>query len=690
MKTTNLFSGTVLLAALALTACSNELPNSGPEVSDKDEIRYVRISIANPPSTRAEGTEDSEGSDNTETPSAPEFATGSPEENMVKDIYFIFYDKEGNVVGNNSIVDMQTDPFVDNTGNPTPSVGKIATTIVQLQIPKGSEKPAYVMAFLNPVNYSEVSNKDNINDLRNSIRTNYLCAHNCFAMNNSAYYGNNPITGSTNVKMLGAPVYTDRLHKTYEEAVGSDASTIDIYVERYAAKVNFKLDNSKIDDQTIGKDDNIYVLTYVPEYWTVNADAPSMYASKRFENSNAADNLVPTYAQVQATLGTWTKWNDEDNYRSYWACSPGYYASASQFPTVSDDIIDYVKEHPFDSEPYKENTTGAGAVIEDATGENVFALRYYSYNQITNKDKYIKVGVKVADNASNYKYVLENTMGESAFRYTANPKAAAPSVVIVGYYKLQKGGTTITYDKGFCLYAEGLYYIDGIPANDEKAMTIKNVLMNNNGILAIDNAGTLLTYENAVNTPAEGVSADNQGLRKCFNVVHPSLDVRGTQKLPHRYVTLQLDPNTDLTGLYLKNPDTNSWTQITKNDVTNINKLLWAQLGNARIYTQNKGYFSIPIQHLRITEDPVASVEDRPIAPDGSINWKNVRVGDFGLVRNHVYTLEVSAIQGLASGIDNPDNPLVPAMEEDDYWVKYKINILNWRVVPVQGGIVLK
>ena len=47
MKTTKLFSGTVALAALALTACSNEIPsNNGPEVSEKDDVRYLRISIA--------------------------------------------------------------------------------------------------------------------------------------------------------------------------------------------------------------------------------------------------------------------------------------------------------------------------------------------------------------------------------------------------------------------------------------------------------------------------------------------------------------------------------------------------------------------------------------------------------------------------------------------------------------------
>ncbi len=657
MKRTNFFPAAFGLATLALTGCSSELPvNKGPEVYENDDIRYVRISIANPPSTRAE------------------FEVGSDEENLVKDAYFIFYDRDGNVVGSNSIVQVSSDDeisFDPNTGTPTPSVGKIATTVVQLQIPKGSKAPAYVMAFLNPVDYSEVSTKDNMYDLRDSKRNNYKCDHGCFAMNNSAYYGFNPISGESNVKILGAPVNAEQLYPTEAEATNASASTIDIYVERYAAKVIFELNQNNIDDQTIGKDDNTYVLTYVPDFWTVNADAPNMYASKRFENSDKDKDLIPSYDDVQEMLGTWTTWNAPDLHRSYWACSPGYYAT--EFPAVSDDVIDKAGE----------GSTGAGIAVGD------YALKYYSYNQITNKEgQAIKVGMPVIKNGSNNKYVLENTMGKDAFK-CANPKAAAPSVLIVGHYDLKKGNTPIKYDAGFCLYADGLFYIDNVPDADPTAKTIKQALMNRNGILAIDDQGTLLTYENAANA-----------IRNCFEVVHPSADVRGTQKLPHRYVTLQLKKElnqTQLTGLYYKPAGSDTWSQIKANNnqtleevITSINKLLWAQLGNARIYTQNLGYFSIPIQHLGITENIEADEEKKPIGKDGSVNWPNVRVGDFGLVRNHVYSIKVSSIQGLASGIDNPDNPLVPAMDENDYWVKYKVNILNWRVVPVQGGIILK
>lgn len=663
MKTTNLFSGIVALAAISLTACSNELPNSGPEVFEKDDVRYVSISITNPPATRAD----------------KEFENGEGDENTVKDAFFIFYDEYGRVIGDNNVVNLTlTDPATSNG-----SAGQIASTVVELQIPRGSNPPAYVMAFLNPVNYSEVSSKNNIEDLRNQIRESYLCSHNLFAMNNSAYYGHNYITGADNVKILGAPVFDKNLYPTRDAAEKADAEgVIDIYVERYAAKVRFELNQAGIKDQTVGTGNNTYTLAFAPQFWTVNADAPNMYASKRFENSNSNDHEVPSLTDVNDMLEGWTTWNDPINHRSYWACSPGYYAT--DFPAVSDEIIDQVQDG-----------TGAGKVVGN------FALKYYSYNQITNQDPEIKVGkeVLVGNTASNYKYVLENTMGKEAFN-SPNPKAAAPSLVIVGRYKLKKGNTEIDYTTnnchGFCLYAEGLHYIDNAPENDPNASTIKKFMMDRNGILAVDQNGTLMT------------SAVSEELLNCFEVKHPSKDVRHGQKVPHRYVTLQLKDGlkpADLQGLYYQPAGSTNWSPITKTAtetfeeiVTGINSLLWAQIGNAQAFKDGDGYFSIPIQHLGITENTSESpyVTTTITNPDNTtttttvLDWKKVRVGDFGLVRNHVYSIKVSAIEGLASGIEDPDNPLVPSMETDDYWVKYKINILNWRVVPAQIGIILK
>ena len=60
-------------------------------------------------------------------------------------------------------------------------------------------------------------------------------------------------------------------------------------------------------------------------------------------------------------------------------------------------------------------------------------------------------------------------------------------------------------------------------------------------------------------------------------------------------------------------------------------------------------------------------------------------VGDFGLVRNHVYSINVTTIKGLGTAIADPTDPTVPPAETTDYFVAYRLNILNWAIVPTQN-----
>ncbi|MDE6269960.1 MAG: Mfa1 fimbrilin C-terminal domain-containing protein, partial [Muribaculaceae bacterium] len=512
-------------------------------------------------------------------------------------------------------------------------------------------------------------------------------------MTNSAYYGNNPITGATNVKMTGAPILADQLFKTREEAqAAKDGQIVNIYVERLAAKVQFVLNEQGIKDFKFS-DENPYALTFVPEIWTINADEPREYSIKRFDNTDANTDVIPTFAEVNDMLGGWTTWNDPALHRSYWGCSPSYYST--DFPQVSDDIIDQV-----------EGNTLIGGVVGSQHGAGVpvgdFALRYYSYNQITdpNAPDYMR-GVR--DYKANdmgvlpCKYVMENTMGLSSFN-SINPYACSPSVLVIGHYDLKYNGATVTAPAGFCIYNNIVYYKDltseGNAGMPEDAMSIVDAMLNQNQVL-VNAAGEAF---NSKNIPEE--------LKALFEVVHPSKEIRGTQAVPHRYVTLQIKHavegdeeseaawRTLLSNFYFAEAGSQQPVQATANTnlgvheiVNNLNKLLWQQLGIAQAYTNNKCYYSIPIQHLGITENNVAT---SPINADGTIDWKKARRGDFGLVRNHVYTIKVESIEGLAHGIQDPDNPLVPSTPQDSYFVKYRINILNWRIVPVQGDIVLK
>lgn len=685
MKKVKFLYGALGIMALGMTACSSEdIAIKENVVSEDTDVRFMRVAIANPPSTRA-----------------AEFEDGTEDENRVKNLFFKFYDATGAPIPDSqtTLVDVKKEPNGDiqfETQTPgNGDVGKYKSITVQVTLPRRGNYPSYVVCFVNPVNYDEINGTTvkNMNDLRGQIRDNYKANDGSFAMNNSVYYGNDPVSGGVNVRMFATPILASQLKTTKQdadEATGDDV--VNIYVERYAAKVKFTLGDDAVEPVTVGA----YNLTFVPEAWSINADADDMYAAKRYADSNATTTTIPTFSQVQTMLGGWTSWNDEPNKRSYWACSPSYYATS--FPQVSDNIIDQASA----------GTTGAGEKVGD------YELHYYSYNQVTDPELRSQ-GLGVTDfndGGTNWKYTMENTMGKQAFM-SLNPSAAAPSVILVGHYELSTNVTTpggegeeptITNVKldpnigdGFCIYNGEIYFRNTVPTGVQGATRMLTKFLDENAILAINATGTLLKASNA----------QTNNLTDYFEVVHPNKAVRGQQAIPHRYVTLQLKTNlTSLQGLYYKPAGSDTWMSLqdqfaalanegatagsAPNDaqvdfINSINTLLWQQLGNASSYTKNKCYFSIPIQHLGITEN---TADPSPIA-DGHIDWTKVRVGDFGLVRNHVYSLSVSEISGVANGIENLDNPLVPSMAETDYWIRYQVNILNWRVVPAQNNIIL-
>lgn len=491
MKKTKFFYGALGLALLGLTACSNDLSVKGPEVAQKDEVRYMRISIASPSDgTRAEGDESGTGS-GSETTSGPQFQPGTVEENTVKQIYLKFFDMAGQPIFTTQPKDvtfLPEDPAV-NSGNE----GKYAEAIIAVDIVEGSAMPAYVLCFINPTNWSDITGtgtKDQnlkMEAFRNRTRENYaleIDEVSYMSMNNSVYFGDDPVSGQSNVKISGTPISSDQLFTTKEAAEAATGDDIvNIYVERYAAKVQFSInDDATITD--VAQDG--YTLHFNPEAWTINADAPSMYVIKRYDNTNAATDEIPTLSQVNDMLEGWTKWNDQTNYRSYWACSPGYYATA--FPEVSDQIADAAAT----STDTDFTGSGAGQVWLDNSGNVATgapnALKYYSYNQVVGKGNYTGTGLgitkfKASDNNGiiPFKYVLENTMGEDAFK-SKNPKAAAPSILLVGNYTLKLNGNSLPAGTTFYIMNNKIYFAS-VENASSAAMTIKNQMLSENTVL---------------------------------------------------------------------------------------------------------------------------------------------------------------------------------------------------------------
>ena len=673
MKKINYYLGTLALAAMTLASCSSDEPMKGqePEKVLTDQTQYLAVSICNPVSM-----------------GRADFEDGTASESAVKELLFVFYDGSGNTTATMKSftgADIANDTWKPVGGNVT----KIWTSVVPVELTQGQEVPSYVMCFVNPMNTAGLSAMT-LKEVEQLTRTRIKSADNYFTMCNSSYYGDNPISGERNVRMMATPIKFG-LYKTEgaaqaaldaPAAEGKDPNILDIYVERQAAKIGLTLAPDAIGTYAV----NVMAadgtstdgtIKFTPERWRPNAIDEETFVCKAFATGDAGVTLDPTkpadYTAIcdafedtgmEMGLTTTVPWNDPDNFRSYWACSPSYFKS--NYPRVSDNITDVANW----------NTTAYP-----------YALRYFTYNQIVNG---IPEGTDAAPadagitwdatdgfvltNPTKNGYFYSRETTAAIFNITGpniNHKAVVASAVIVGRYHLNNGTT----DSDFYLYGRK----SGKDNYYGTETLVKDAMIENQSVLFSNQNGTGLV--------------DDADL---FKVDHPSAAVRAGENVPGRLVTLQLKEVPTTGGaVYFYSDEERDFVAVTTDNIDEANRLLWKSVSTASMFKGGLAFFSIPIRHLGygLNVDPNAPLTD--VVTDAAAgtnsananvyNWENMRRGDFGVVRNHVYTLNVNKITGLGTGLRDEDQPIVPPMDPDNYYIAARLNILAWRVVPAQG-----
>lgn len=89
-------------------------------------------------------------------------------------------------------------------------------------------------------------------------------------------------------------------------------------------------------------------------------------------------------------------------------------------------------------------------------------------------------------------------------------------------------------------------------------------------------------------------------------------------------------------------------------------KIALANKGQFMMYSEGKCYFWTPIEHFGTQGE----------------------TGSIGVVRNHVYALNLKSIAGLGTPIVDPDQPIVPEKPTDDNsYLAAQVNILAWKMV---------
>lgn len=650
--------GTLALG-LVFTACkSDDLTieeNNGNGVAETAQTLYVKMAIkgGNQAGTRA-------GTDGNPEEGNVDFDKGEGE-SEVQNAYFVFYDNNGNVVGDYVQVDLK-----NPTTAPTPdgTVESYYESVVSVGIRKGENNPTQVVCYINPTTPVDLTKPlYEIQTVTRKAVTRTDGNTTLFPMSNSVYYGSN---AGEIAPTIAVPINADQLFDSKDAALAATDKTIEVFVERYAAKLAFshKDVNPFTTTSTVYATDGTstdpeVVLTFVPERWALNAEAKETFVIKSFRMPNAAGGIMTdnyTWAAANEVInknsGNWV-WNNPAYHRSYWACSPAYFTA--EYPEVASDV-----------DP---------AVLHQ---------KYYTYAELEN-------GAGFEAGNTTPQYFKETTVGRKALD-SENPQAAVASVILVGHYELTvAGGDAVksafyTYSRGKSTEKPGVYF----PA---QTGTANSTVAGGGSMMMrfLQELTCLYKREGKVYTRFNpNNAADLATLVGALEIKRPDADVIGEMKVPSRYLTLQLT-GTGFDNIYVANGDGYKAIGDGENKIsqTEANQVIMQQVQFCNYYASTedatnanaggKAYFNIPVLHYgwyRASNGHTAT---------SKIDWSNLQVGDLGIVRNHSYSVNVTAINGLGTAISDYEAPIVPPADTKEQYVSYKVNILKWAVVPAQN-----
>ncbi len=86
-------------------------------------------------------------------------------------------------------------------------------------------------------------------------------------------------------------------------------------------------------------------------------------------------------------------------------------------------------------------------------------------------------------------------------------------------------------------------------------------------------------------------------------------------------------------------------------------------------FTGGLMYYHIPIEHLNNTS---SMSEDGTTVP---------LEANYGIVRNHWYSLTITSLDNLGKGVYDPDEVIIPGADDETYYVGADVNILSWKLV---------
>lgn len=126
----------------------------------------------------------------------------------------------------------------------------------------------------------------------------------------------------------------------------------------------------------------------------------------------------------------------------------------------------------------------------------------------------------------------------------------------------------------------------------------------------------------------------------------------------------------------------NDPVQFTRNQLVS---LIYGMTNVADCYKHGMMYYAVPIQHFIAGTHKGEDGE-----PDGNyaMKYDDIVTGDYGVVRNHWYKFNISAIAKPGIPVHDPDQPIIPNYDDTDRYIGFEVVILPWHIVD-NGNVTL-
>ena len=720
-----------ILAGAALVGCNKEKGGANDGTEEIKDARYMGFSISMPAATKAGAVGNPGDPDYKPATGDPgDYVVGEAYENEIKTLHFFFYRNGayvswgyGNMASEfNSETAGATGSNVEET-HPAPSgTNGEYTGVVVLE--STMAMPNQVLCVVNSRNPNWYRNKtlEQVKAVLHTGAAESLTGNETdsfmdfqfrdggnpyFVMFTSPMYGSNA-KGVKEIKYVtdiyveetseGSRVFTanSNIQSTREDA---RKHPVNIYVERMAARLEIANLSSIVDGsgfvKTANLDDSMkdgsdpiydikplawsviaankkaYSLKHINLDWWNQMDVNKPFSGNWLESGDLTQNPVLPSEQMKTRIN----WTEDPNYgyraaftaRNYYPHSAREYTSASELKYWSAeeiqahyDAIDasegdilqrYAYENTFPAAGQKTPRINGTMLLLYAQAKKHAAANYenlYAYmGQIYTAEEYCKHLLATIDAHGCGFYWKDG----SEFK----PIRTTPAFTDPGnqYFKTVKATTFEEFfgTRQFARYAD---LTTTVSANDgsKKLIDLYDEWV-------IDLSGTLQpkAYDaNFVDVPTNlGVASNEKGYADGYVTLIP------TAACPQLYV---MDTNTTTNPTYDPAVANSEYRAATDKDL--VKGFLGSVVEPANKYTEGRMYYAIPIEHFG--QATTAGTNGDPLE------------GNYGVVRNNFYQVNIGKIKSLGHGIDDVKEPIVPGDRKKPFYIAAKINILSWQL----------